>query len=590
MKCYNCGHELNEGAKYCPICGSPIMKMDDTDWEKVEIPELKAPVVAGEINYSRQEIAEFLEKEPEKKPKKNPFLFIEKIKETLKIIRNPENKKEVKLTTIVLIVLFVFMGCFFIIPNFWSIYYSFKSPVVSEFIDNDSEEVMLAQNNGILYNNRGVVNDEFKNNLSNMLFIPAGHIGVVIDNDNNLYFINCEDLTTEYIDHAIGYACSYYGGTLYYIDDDMKLKVNDLLNRTTMTHKSVNQVTYAAMSPNSGYICTEEAWYDVYNGDQKYKICVFDKEDNPIYEYDLGYDYYEILSMSNDGKTVYLRPLYDGDKYYCLHDGKFDEIYSANEPDYTEIYLNVDENKMLINDHNKIYCHTAGDNGCELIYSASGVKTEIYPKANMDIDSYAHFILEDSFDGIVICDEGFSGGPYYWLDKDMNTVPFAENEIEETVGTVAKDKDDYKFLYTNEGDIHYATWIDGKAGDVILKEGDDPIYEIVSDDEANNIWLSTEGKDIYHVSGDAIERIYSYEGGPDVCPSLAYDTLTDFLYYTTPDHKLIGVDKNDEVKMEIKGVAGFVEGTEDSGDIIFEFKGGGEYRIIFDKLVKYESD
>ncbi|RKM57323.1 zinc ribbon domain-containing protein [Butyrivibrio sp. X503] len=562
MKCTNCGYKVKESAKYCPICGNPMIKLDDGGWEKVEVEERIF------------------------KDTSEPVPNISDAVEQYNIKKKKEIKKEINVAAIIFTILFAFIACLIVIPNFWSIYYSFKSPVVSEFIDPESDIVNLAENDGVLYNNRGVVNKEFKGKLSNMIFIPAGHIGVVIDDDMNLYFINCEDLTTEYIDHAVGYSCSYYGATLYYIDDNSRLHVNDLANRETWIHKTNGEVLCAAMSPNSGYLCSLESWYDVNEG-PKYKICVVDKEDKPVYEYDLGDQYYDLLSMSNDGDTVYLSDLYSTNTYYCLHDGKLDAIYSPVKTYSSEVYLNGDQNKMMIIDEGKVLCHSAGESECKEVFSSSDCL--VYPKTNIDVMESMHFILEDNFDGTVIFEDDMGDGKYYWLDEDLNPVPFAQSDVGENAEAVTGEKGDYKFLYTYDGDIHYATFNDGKVGDVTLKEGDDRIYKIVSDETTENIWISTVGNDIFHVSGDAIERIYSYEGGRD-CPDLAYDSLTEFVYYTTPDKKLVGVDKVDDVKMEIKGVEGFAGGTQDSGDIVFEFKGGAKYRIIFDKLIRYSDD
>ncbi|WP_147367836.1 zinc ribbon domain-containing protein [Butyrivibrio sp. XB500-5] len=562
MKCNNCGHEVKEKLKYCPICGNPMISIDDSGWEKIEVEEK----IFKDVPEDDQDKYDAVEQYNIKKKK--------------------EIRKEKGIVAVILTVLFVFIACLFIIPNFWSVYYTFKSPVVSKFIDPDSDIVNLAENNGVIYNNRGKVNSEFKDNLSNMIYIPAGHIGIVVDNDNNLYFINCEDLTTEYIDHAVGYSCSYYGAVLYYIDDGGRLKVNDLANRKSWIHKTNNEVVSAAMSPNSGYLCCEETWYDVNNG-QQYKVCIVDKNDNVIYEYTIGDEFYDLLGMSNDGDTVYMCS-YSLGRLYCLHDKRLKTIYWSNIYNADQLYLNSEQNKLLFVNNGKVYYHVAGEEECKEVFT--GTNCMVYPKANVDIIDNMHFILEEDFDGYVICEQGFGNeSKYYWLNEDIKPIPFAKNDIEYTVETVTTDKHGYKFLYTYGSEIHYATLNDGKSGDVTLKDIKDPVLQIVSDNQAVDIWISTAGNKIYHVRGDAIEQIYEHpiSDGEDP-PELAYDSLTEFLYYTTPDNKLIGVDKEDEVKMLIKGVKGFVQGTEDSGDIIFEFKGGAEYRIIFDKLIRFD--
>ena len=81
MKCTNCGSDVDKKEKYCPVCGVPLVHMDDSGWEEVTIPENvpQAPY------YSRQEVVELLEKEPERKSEITRESYIEEEGPPLKL-------------------------------------------------------------------------------------------------------------------------------------------------------------------------------------------------------------------------------------------------------------------------------------------------------------------------------------------------------------------------------------------------------------------------------------------------------------------------------------------------------------------------
>lgn len=582
MKCASCGYKAEKGAKYCPVCGYPLLEMDDTGWEKVQIPETKP------VSHDDKESSSFKidnnEKQFNPKQTEGSFKGVDegnfKIKDFIKALDNRENKSEFRVI-IGLVIILMLCGLLLFIPSVTRFISSLNSPVVSEFLDPDADYIMLAEQDGIIYNDRGCTNKEFQDNFEDIVFYPEAFCGILICKNRDLYFINAEDLSTEFLAHSLGYGFSNYGMIMYYIDNNYVLRGYDIANRTTMVHKTVNDTIGAVISLNTAYFCCME---QVFNQDVSYTVFkVIDSDDKVISEYrsEAPNHYYNLVSVSDDGQTVYLTDLLDSDNLYCLRDGELKEIFKSDS--YSELYMDHNMNNVLINNRDGLYYYKVGEDEAKELSSED--YCEVFPKINADTGTVI-VAGEDNLEGTVV----MAGGQYYWLNKDMELIPFVDSDIIECADVVGKDDNGYYLAYYRYNEFHYATFKDGVADDKTVVKAKGDICDLANDDNSEHIWFCTSSPDImevYHLFGEYNECIYDYANpNRDFDPGITYDPLTFLIYFTTPDKKLLGMDEDDELKMRIKNVKKLSYGDTHYGAVVYEDIFGSKYRVVFDKLIK----
>ena len=583
MKCANCGHEVEEGARYCPICGNPILNTDDTGWEQVVVPDTEDKAVVPDAEPNPEVVEpnpEVVEPKPEVKPVLSDIIPEEKTNTKQK----PAKKKDFPfvLAGIALFILLYVFGA--LKTNFWNYYYRFTNPVVSES-NKDPNELTVVEYEGILYNNLGSVNKEFKGNLSDSAYSSYYNTGVVVDKDYDIYLVQGYDLTTEYLDHVQAYALNPNGRFLYYIDDDSKLKYYDFGTKKLSVYKSAGKVISAEMSVIGDYLCVEEELFVDFK--TVYIVTVTDLDGNKVQEYKYPDGELHLLySLSNDGKTVFLTSYMKDGVYcegdmYCLHDGEMKEVYTENL-DYTSC-LNINMDKMLIQDEHGIYLYTAEDGEKREICKDS--EYNICLKENVAFgDGYV--IQEDNFEGTVIYDDK----NYYWLSEDMKLVPFAQNgDIIEETSDVVGSGDGFRFIYSCKDGVHLATYKDGAADDMTLLEGPVRVCEIVTDGTLEHAWLSTWNQEIYHIYGRYCDRIYKGSDKESFVEA-DYDRYSEYVYFIMAGHKLIGIDKDEEMRMKTRGVKCFDSSFKNTGSIVFEDLNDNKHIIIFDKIKNFSEE
>ncbi len=544
MKCSSCGYEVNENTRHCPMCGNPIYLQE-------KVPVKNESVTSEQNKNVDKDIPGF----------KLPKIRIDK-------------KRAVFLGLSLLAFFVLIIGVKFTVPLFDG-HRNFPSFFSSS--DHDDVEYtgdIIIEEGGVFYNSAGVVNDEYKDKIKKISFDKFSSEGVFTDREEDLYYIK-NDLSVEKIGHAVDLGMSFNGGYAYYINGKYELKVIDLSTKEECKFSCEETVKEAVLSPNGKYICYRKRGLNKDDICAEVIVSTVDGKEVSCCQYEELYsDQFDILSVSNDGTTVFL--LNSIGDVSCIYKGEMQSLFSDLKP---ALFLNSDMDKLL----------TLGASGAVSYYSPEsknssfltyGDEGGIYLKSYHIYDK-AYVFDDNTFEGCVVAEDG----KRYWLDKDLNKVPLAYDGVTKCVPISGRDGR-YKFVFHDGENVHLATFENGVASDKKILYGMNRIKNIYADSDLSNIWTVNEANEIYHVTDEKADLIYQQDSGLDL--SAAYDLYTDKLYFVKGRKTLFSIDSDENIKTitdectEVKPIDDFYKYvTYTDFDI-------SDYSIIFDNYVKKE--
>ena len=532
MKCYNCGHELNEGAKYCPICGFPIEQANNGN-NVVNQNSSPGPAAGMQQPVNIQPSSKWGGASTALKHKTEMIVLASIIGVLIlaavifaNIIWGLDSKKPDKA---------IASG-------------TTDSSSMSSTGTDDSEagntavndigkwevsHIIITEIDGVLYNNQGLSNDEFKDNIEDCYFSKDSSACAVLDKENNLYFVR-GDLTTELVDKGSFAEFSGDGSCMIYLNS-ASIKMFDCKTSETKVIVKADNIDETAVSANGEYIGFLNAEHE--DGNTKYNYYVYTKDGEEV-SADVLDERYTVEGLSNDGKKVYFQcyALGEGAVYY-LKDGKVSKIEGSE--DHGRAYFDSGMDDALIVRDDSISYFSSETGKSEKI--ASGNMCILYPKGYYN-NLITATMYDISLEGCVIdLDDKF-----YRINDQMKLVDISAESIAAGCDYVSGSNGNYKFLYQeNNKCLHMVTIENGQADDTIIYESNNAIYDIEADSDFNDIWITTYVDEIYHVTKDGAEKIDYATDASSI--RVVYDIFCERFLFCGNDKKLACLNQDNEI-------------------------------------------
>ncbi|RKM57325.1 hypothetical protein D6853_04740 [Butyrivibrio sp. X503] len=528
MRCNNCGNELNEGTKYCSICGFPIEQAQKGN-NIVQQPVQPSSKWGGASTALKH---------------KTEIIVLASIIGVL------------ILSAVIFAI--IYFGSGFEKPGKFVASNTAESSGVSSSdtdeddakasdsseADNTTEKsvsdigkwevshITITEIDGVLYNNQGLSSDEFKDNIEECYFSKDSSVCAVLDKQNNLYFVR-GDLSSELLEKGSFAVFSGDNSCLIYLNNASIKRFDCQTSETTFIAKA-DSIDETAISPNGEFIAFLHAEHK--DGDTKYNYYVYSKDGTEV-SCTSTVIAYRIEGVSNDGKKIYFQSYALGEgAVYCLKDGEFIRIEGSE--DHGRAYFDFAMDNALIEKDDAIYYFSSET--CKSEKIASGKACAVYPKRYYN--NYITAVMYDSrLEGCVIeYDDKF-----YWIDDKMELIAISDECLVSGCDFVGGADGKYRFLYQGNKNIHLITYDNGATDDKLFYQCDSEIFDIAADPDYNEVWISSFNNEIYHITESGAEKI-GYDNLVNAI-RIAYDMFCERIVFCGDDKKVAYKDSDGNI-------------------------------------------
>ena len=500
MKCSNCGCEVNSESRFCENCGTPLPRdilLEENATKEIE--EKVAVQLAKEDKITKSPAPRY------SVPNNPVYAGKQKLKPGIKV--SPK-------------IILGILGAVAVIFMFCGITSLFKKLVTEKSVYAKGSGMVAV--NGVICNNAGAINFEFKGEDYDFYTDTKGEIGVIRPDDNKVYLID-SDLSTTLITTGCDEICMNYTGEYIYFTTDNKSKhgeglfVYDVKNKELRQLKADGYIYNMVSSPDGKTLL-----YSNYEGIKMIGVGGIETliSDEGFYTY----------AVSNDRKLAYFSDF--DDKFSCWKDGEIIEIDNkelwgtvANSDCTKILYTTYDDSKKFINyfDSNTLESKKNIVKDFYHVYYRGNAINYFDPQFLSDADSFEGLIIEGSED-------------YCWLNKDMEAV-----HMDKCSDYFFSDTEFKVFSYDGDS-IFLSSYGDGDCDTKKVYTSEAYIREYTVSDNAETLWISFSDKVIMYKNG-VEETVLTVEKKSYNHFSLCNDPLTGGVYCIDPEGELYLLDE-----------------------------------------------
>ena len=451
-------------------------------------------------------------------------------------------------------------------------------------VERDYNGPKIYETKGYIYNSDGKLLSDYRNENGTSLRITmnADRSEAVLLYEKKCLYIDAELNVTEIADNCKLASACFDGGYLFYYDSEDGLEQLHIYNIATKEDHLIaeNDSSYLSVciSPDGRTLV-----YSIYATRTQIHVKGIDIPEQ-VYE---TKNAYSIVSVSNDGETVFYYDFDDETIYYCLNKG---EITKLGDKNYEDDYLTRDCKQILYLDRKgRVMYYRAGAKKPVTVCKEKDARILVTNVAKMSLDLYMQdYIIDvDTFSDAVMITSHYKC--FALTGYEPEAVEMLKDLGKAHSYTTRVTNQGATCLFMYEGSLMKAVYNNGSVESSTLFEFSGASSDYTCSEDLSEIWVRDkkafyyveEGKDpvcVMQMTGDSRFTTFTIE----------WDPIKDKCYYIIDEVlSCVGKDEN-SVEAVMEGcdmISGYVPG--DLRIMHFTDTSNNQYLIIKDEIVTY---